>query len=156
MTRIVFDPASLVAACLSPSSAAENALSLALRHGVVCACDASLSQLHSCLGNSRFDRYMSRLARASFFEMLQRHVWICQVSASDLAPVRSFHRSRRSRIVLALARVAEADAVVAIDPDLLLRKVWRSIPIVTTTDFVGLFDARPPRVLSRPASLQFP
>lgn len=153
--RVVFDTGTLIGAAIRPTSDAERALSLALREGVVCACDASLEQLRSCLGKSRLDRYMSRRARAAFFEMFRRNAWICQVSASDIDKVRRACRDRKNIVVLALARAAEADVVVSVDRDLLTRKTWHGIRIVTPADFAGRFDPKSARVSLWPPSLQF-
>jgi putative PIN family toxin of toxin-antitoxin system len=138
--RVVFDTGTLVSAALRHSSPADLALVLALREGVVCFNDATLQHLHSVLNNRKWDRYQAKRTRVSFIDLLRGNAWYCPVSASDLAAIRPRIRDKRSNLILALAAAAEADAVVAIAPDLLARKSWRRIPIVTPAEFVNWYD----------------
>ena len=69
-----------------------------------------------------------------------RNALICLVSLADEAAVRPAFREKRINALLALASVAEADAIVAAAPNLLARKSWRRIPIVTAAEFVSWYD----------------
>lgn len=135
--RVIFDTSTLVSAALRPSSAAECAFSLALRHGSICICNQSLERLHSIFIRSRFDRYMAKRARMAFVDLLRSTGWTCLVSAADFSGIRSQRRDRRNNAILALAAVAEADVIVSSEKDLLARKTWREIPIVSPAEFVA-------------------
>lgn len=138
--RIVFDTSTLVSAALQRASPAERALTLALREGVVCASDATLSRLHSVLTNSKWDRYLMKRARLSFVDLLRGNAWFCLVSAADEGSVRAATLDERTKVLLALAATAEADMIIAIAPDLLTRKSWRGIPIVPPSEFLREYD----------------
>ncbi len=138
--RVVFDTGTLVSATLRATATADRAFALALRHGVVCVCEQSLERLRAVLGKSKLDRYMGKRARLAFAEVLLRNAWACTVSADDVSKIRPSCRDRGNNVILALAAVAEADFIVSCEPDLLARKVWRGIPIITPTEFVDRFD----------------
>jgi uncharacterized protein len=133
--RIVFDTSTLVSAALRASSAAERAVSLTLRNGVVCVCEQSMEQMRAALTKSKLDRYMGKRARMAFADVLLRNAWICPVSKADVSKVRHAGRDRRNNMVLALAAIAEADAIISSEPALLARKTWRGIPIVAPAEF---------------------
>ncbi len=135
--RVVFDSSTLVSAALRPSSAAERAFSLALRHGVICICDQSLERLHSVFIRSRLDRFMAKRARMAFVDLLRNTGWTCQVSPADFSGIRSKRRDQRNNVIFALATVAEADVIVSSEKDLLKRKAWRKIPIVSPAEFAA-------------------
>jgi predicted nucleic acid-binding protein len=138
--RVVFDTSTLVSAALRPASDAERAFSLALRHGVICICEQSLESLRSVFIRSRFDPYMAKRARMGFVDLLHSAGWTCLVSAADLSGIRSQRRGRKNSVILALATVAEVDAIVSGEKDLLARKAWRKIPIVSPADFAAWYD----------------
>lgn len=138
--RVVFDTGTLVSAALRPLSAADRALSLALRHGVISVCEQSLERLRSVLSRSKLDRYMGKRARAAFVDVLLRNAWVCTLSAADVSKIRPSCRDRGNNVILALAAAAEADVIVSCEPDLLARKAWRGIPIVTAAAFVDRFN----------------
>lgn len=137
--RVVFDTGALVSAALRDSAPADRALLLALRSGVVCVCEPSVEKLRTALAKSELDRYMGKRARAAFVDMLLRNAWDCPVSAADLTKSRPVRRDGRINFTLAFATVADADWIVSIEDDLVARKVWRGIRIVTPVEFVDRF-----------------
>jgi putative PIN family toxin of toxin-antitoxin system len=139
--RVVFDTSTLVGAALRPASPANRAFSLALRHGVICICEPSLERLRSVLSRSKLDRYLGKRARIAFVDLLANTAWSCLVSEAELSAIRPPCRDRRNHVVLTLATTAEADAIVSSDEDLLARKAWRKIPIVTPSGFAAWYDA---------------
>jgi len=138
--RVVFDTGTLVSAALRATAPADCAFSLALRHGVICVCEQSMERLRAVLGKSKLDRYVGKRARMAFVEMLLRSPWACTVSATDVSKIRPTCRDRGNNVILALAAVAEADAIVSSEAELLARKAWRGIPIVTPAEFVDRVD----------------
>jgi putative PIN family toxin of toxin-antitoxin system len=138
--RIVFDTSALASAALCPASAADRAFSLALKHGVVCLCEQSLERLRVVLSQSKFDRYMGKRARIAFVDLLRSTGWMCLVSPAEVSGIHLPSRGRRNQVILALASVAEADAIVSGDNDLLARKAWRKIPILPPAEFVSWYD----------------
>ncbi len=138
--RVVFDTGALVNAALRAASAADRAFSLALRYGVICVCEQSLERLRTVLAKRKLDRYMGKRSRTAFVDLILRNAWACPVSAADLSRIRPPCRDRRNNVVLALAAVAEADIIVSCEADLLRRKAWHRIPIITPAEFVARFD----------------
>jgi putative PIN family toxin of toxin-antitoxin system len=136
-SRIVFDTSTLVSAALRPGSVPDRAFSLALRHGVICACDLSLEELRAVLLRSKFDRYMGKRARAEFVELLRRNAWICPLSAPEVNAVKPSCRDRKDNMFLALAVAAEADLIVSSDDDLLVCRPWHGIPVPTPAGFLS-------------------
>ncbi|MFZ1939951.1 MAG: PIN domain-containing protein [Terracidiphilus sp.] len=143
--RVVFDTGTLVGAALRPSSLADRALATAFGSGVVCVCEPLLERLRSVLARSKWDRYMAKRARLGFVEMLRGAGWNCLVEAPDSAAVRHSAHDRRNSIILALAAIAEADAIISTVPELLSRKTWRRVPIVTPAEFLSWYDSAPLR-----------
>jgi len=137
--RVVFDTGALVSAALRESSPEDRALSLVLRYGVVCLCEQSIAKLRTALARSKFDSYMRKRARMAFVAMLLRNAWICPASAMEPKRLRLRRHNRGSSLILALAAAAEADAIVSSKTDLLTRKAWRGIPILTSAEFVDRF-----------------
>jgi len=137
---VVFDTGLLACAALRASSAAHRALWFALRSGLVCVSEQSVERLQALLRKGRLDRYMRKRARVAFISVLLRNAWVCPVSPVDLAKLRPSLRNRGNRLILALAAVAEADLIVSNDADLLARKAWRDIPILTPAEFLDQFD----------------
>jgi predicted nucleic acid-binding protein len=137
--RVVFDTGALVSAALRDSAPADRALLLALRSALVCVCEQSVEKLRMALAKSSLDRYMRKRARAAFVDMLLRNAWDCPVSAAELAKSRPSRRDGRINLTLAFAAVADADWIVSIEDDLLARKAWRGIRIVTPAEFVDQF-----------------
>jgi putative PIN family toxin of toxin-antitoxin system len=138
--RIVFDTSTLVSVALCPSSFADRAFSLALKHGVVCVCEQSLERLRFVLSGRKFDRYMAKRVRVAFVDLLRNTGWMCLVFPADVYGIRLPSRGRRNHAIFALAAAAEADAIVSGDNDLLTRKAWRKIPIVPPAEFVSWYD----------------
>jgi predicted nucleic acid-binding protein len=138
--RVVFDTSTLVSAALHTDSPADRALVLALREGVICASEATFEYLHLILTSRKWDRYMTKRARLTFVDLIRATAWYCVVSLADELAVRPAIRDKRTKALLALAATAEADVIVAIAPDLLARKSWRRIPIVTPSKFASWYD----------------
>jgi len=143
--RVVFDTSTLISAALRPSSLADRALATAFQFGVVCICEPLLERLRSVLAGSKWDCYMGKRARLGFVEMLRGAGWNCVVEAPDLAGVRHSARDQRKNIILALAAVAEPDAIISIVPELLSHKTWRRVPIVTPAEFLSWYGSAPLR-----------
>jgi predicted nucleic acid-binding protein len=137
--RVVFDTGSLVSSALRAGSAADRAFSLALRFGVICVCEQSLERLRSVLSKSKLDRYMGKRARLAFVDLLLENAWSSTVSEADLSKIRPTPRDRGISVVLALAAVANADAIVGSDAGLIGCKTRQAIPIVTPAEFAAWF-----------------
>jgi putative PIN family toxin of toxin-antitoxin system len=136
-SRIVFDTSTLVSVVLRPGSVPDRAFSLALRHGVVCACELTIEELRTVLARGKFDRYLGKRMRAGFVEFLHRNAWICPLSASDVSAVKPSCRDRKDNVFLALAAAAEADLIVSSDDDLLACHPWHDIPILSPAEFLS-------------------
>jgi uncharacterized protein len=142
-SRIIFDTATLLSAALRSSSAAGRAFSLALSTGVVCSSEPALDQLASVLARRTLDRYMGRLARARFVDLLRRHAWLCPPPPSGKSPAKprgkSSSHAQQTKDLIAFAAFAEADALVTMAQLPRSRTSRRTLPILTPEEFLSLY-----------------
>jgi len=135
--RVVMDTSTLVSAALYTGSVPDQALSNALEFYDLCASVETLIELEQVLNRGKFDRYRDRESRRAFVAMIRRRSLLFAVDIADLSAVDPPCRDPNDNRFLALARIAEADALVASDEDLLAMHPWRGMPIVTPAEFLS-------------------
>jgi putative PIN family toxin of toxin-antitoxin system len=135
--RVVFDTSTLVSAALRVGSVPHQALQQALSTCTLCASEETLGELETVLGRDKFDAYLDRESRRAFAALIRRNAQIFVVEESDLALAQPPCRDPRDMQFLAVAQVAEADALVSSDDDLLVLHPWREIDILTPLQFVA-------------------
>jgi putative PIN family toxin of toxin-antitoxin system len=140
---VVLDTSTLVSAALRTGSIPHQVLLKALSSCIVCACAETLAELERVLAREKFDVYLNREARQAFVRMMRRNVRIFALQDTDMALVQSACRDPKDSQFLALALVAEADALVSSDEDLLILHPWRGIPILRPAEFLGAHDLLP-------------
>jgi putative PIN family toxin of toxin-antitoxin system len=137
LRRVVFDTSTLVSAALRAGSVPSQALLHALGSGDVCASAGTLAELEMVLRRRKFNRYLDSESRMKFVALARLNVRLFAVADSDLQGVKPRCRDANDNQFLALAQVAEADAIVSSDDDLLILHPWCEIPILSPADFLA-------------------
>ena len=140
---VILDTSTLVSAALKTNSIPRQALMKALGSCHVCACAETLDELQRVLNREKFDRYQSREARQAFIHLIRRNTKLFALQNSDLEAVHPPCRDPRDAQFLALALVAEVDALVSSDQDLLVLHPWQGIQILTPAEFMTTPDLLP-------------
>ncbi|MGB6157329.1 MAG: putative toxin-antitoxin system toxin component, PIN family [Acidobacteriaceae bacterium] len=135
--RVVFDTSPLVSAVIRPESIPWQALRRAFLSGEVCASAQTLAEMEEVLERSRFDRYLDRPTRRAAAEQVRRD---CRMFVMDRVDASPPCRDSRDNKFLALALIANADAIVSSDEDLLTLHPWRGIPILAPTQFLAEYE----------------
>ena len=138
LRRVVLDTGTLVSAALRVGSVAHQALLKALGSCELCASSATLNALEQVLKRDKFDRYLNAQTRLSFVALIRQHTHLFDVQEADELNVQPACRDPKDNKFLALALVCEAGAIISSDKDLLALTPWRSIPVLTPSDFVAL------------------
>jgi putative PIN family toxin of toxin-antitoxin system len=135
--RVVLDTSTLVSAALYTGSIPDQALSKALEFFDLCASVETLVELELVLDRGKFDRYRGREPRSAFVATIRRRSNLFAVGVADLSAVDPPCRDPKDDQFLALALVAEADAIVSSDHDLLALNPWRGIRILSPAEFLA-------------------
>jgi len=136
MERVVFDTSSLISAAIQVGTKPNLALIYALEFCTVCASEQLIAELREVASRERFDRYLSAHERQEFLDLVQENFKMFPVFPSDIESVDPTCRDPRDNFVLALALIAEADAIVSSDHDLLVLHPWHGIAILTPAQFL--------------------
>lgn len=139
--RVVLDTSTLVSAALRIGSLPHQALLQALGAWDICASEDTLSELELVLSRRKFDRYLERILRQEFIELIRRHVYLFSVRDEDTKTIKPPCRDPKDNKFLALALIAQADVIVSSDEDLLALNPWHEIPVVTPAQFLSRFKA---------------
>jgi hypothetical protein len=118
--RVVIDTSTLVGAALHIGSIPHQALLKALRFCNVCTSTETLAEIEEVINRSKFDRYLNRDERQEFIANLRRRASIFVVQNAGMIAINPPCRDPKDDQFLVLARVAEADALVSSDEDLLV------------------------------------
>lgn len=133
--RLVIDTGVLVSAALRPESVPALALEKALLNYDVCYSAATLEELRTALSRPKFDVYPSFAMRMDFVEGYRERAFafvVTEMVSDCIDPGDSKF--------LALARVAEAELIMASDPHLTSMHPWRGMAIMPPAAFlVGRF-----------------
>jgi len=130
--RVVLDTSTLVSAAIRTRSAPDQALSKALDSCFLCASEKTLDELQQVLERGRFDRYRDLESRRAFVAMIRLHSHLFAVDLAGLWEVVPPCHDPKDNQFLALARAAEADAIVSSDHDLLVLNPWRGVRILSS------------------------
>jgi putative PIN family toxin of toxin-antitoxin system len=135
--RVVLDTSTLVSAALRIGSMPHQALMKALGSCDLCASVETLAELERVLQRDKFDRYLHRESRLSFVALIRRHAHLFAVQDAGMDALLPACRDTKDNQFLTLVLVAEADALVSSDDDLLALRPWRGIPILTAAQFLA-------------------
>jgi putative PIN family toxin of toxin-antitoxin system len=138
--RVVFDTSTLVSAALRTGSVPYRALVEALAAWELCASLETLAELDRVVRRRKFARYLDAESRTAFAALVRRNARIFEVPEACTIAVDPSCRDAMDNKFLALAGIADADAIVSSDVDLVVLHPWNSIPIVSPADFIsGVF-----------------
>lgn len=135
--RVVFDTSTLVGTALRIGSMPYQALQEALATCELCASTETLAELERVLNLRKFDRYLDRALRREFAALIRRHAHLFLVEPRDVESLHPPCRDPGDNKFLALAQIAEADALISSDEDLLVLHPWQEIPILTSSQFLA-------------------
>ena len=129
--RWVIDTNVLVGAALLSPSVPRQAVSKALRSGLLLFSEYTLDELKEVLFRSRFDRYVSREERMLFLAQLG--------SAAEFVPIIQLVREctdPKDDKFLEVALNGRADVIITGDVDLLRMHPWRNIAILSPAEYL--------------------
>jgi len=129
--RCVIDTNVFVSAAVFSNSAPRQAVSKALRRGLLLFSEYSIDELKKVLFRSKFDRYVSREERILFLAQLG--------SVAEFAPIIQIVRECRDPKddkFLEVALNGRADVIVTGDADLLMMHPWRGLKILSPADYL--------------------
>ena len=136
--RVVFDTSTMVGAALKPGSVPHLALALVLARSDLCGSAQTWMELEQVMQRDKFDIYLAREARLAFAAAMRQSMRFFAVTPADEAawPLRC--RDPEDDKFLAVVQVAQADALVSSDDDLLVLHPWCGVPILTPAAFLAL------------------
>jgi len=137
--RVVFDTSTLIGAALKVGSKPHRAFMLALDHCVLCGSQQLNQELAEVLNRDYFARRLSEANRESFFAIVRENLKMHEVSETSVRSIKPPCRDAKDNFILALALMAQADAIVSSDQDLLALHPWNGIRILTVEQFVQHF-----------------
>ncbi len=127
----VLDTNLLISRLLVPSGTAAKAVNHALERGILLVSEATLQELATVLGRSKFDSYVSREDRQQFIRLLGGVARVVAIPA----PIRACRDPKDDKF-LEVAVHGEARAIITGDADLLDLDPFHGIRIVQPADFL--------------------
>lgn len=133
--RIVADTNVLISRLLAPESIPGRAVSHAVSRGQLLASDATLDELATVLGRSKFDRYVTAEERRQFLRLLYRIVEIPPITQrfSDCS-------DPTDNKFLELAVSGQSSVIVTGDKALLRLHPFHQIPILKPVGYLSQFS----------------
>lgn len=131
--RCVIDTNVFVSTVMFSSSVPRQAVSKALKDGLLLFSEHSMNELKEVLFRSKFDRYVSREERTLFLAQLG--------SVAEFVPIIQLVRECRDSKddkFLEVALNGRADLIITGDADLLRMHQWRGIAILAPKDYQTL------------------
>jgi putative PIN family toxin of toxin-antitoxin system len=129
--RCVIDTNVFVSAALFSPSIPRQAVSKALRGGLLLFSEHTKDELKEVLFRSKFDRYISREARAIFLSQIGTVVEFVQI----IQLVRECRDPKDDKF-LEVALNGRADVIITGDVDLLKMHPWREIAILSPAGYL--------------------
>ena len=131
----VLDTNLLIIRLLVPSGTAAKAVNHALERGILLVSEATLQELATVLGRSKFDSYVSREDRQQFIRLLGGVARVVAIPA----PIRACRDPKNDKF-LEVAVHGEARAIITGDADLLDLDPFHGIRILRPADFLRMQD----------------
>jgi uncharacterized protein len=125
----------LVSRLLVPSGNAAKAVDHALDRGILLVSEATLQELVTVLGRSKFDPYVSREDRQQFIRLLGGVARVVPITA----PIRACRDSKDDKF-LEVAVHSDARAIITGDADLLDLDSFHGIRILRPADFLLMHE----------------
>ena len=131
----VLDTNLLISRLLVPSGTAAKAVDHALGRGILLVSEATLQELVTVLGRSKFDSYVSHEDRQQFIRLLGGVARVVSIPA----PIRACRDPKDDKF-LEVAVHGEARAIVTGDADLLDLDPFHGIRIVRPANFLRMHE----------------
>lgn len=133
--RLVFDCNVLVSALLVNTSAPGQAILKAkASSSTLLLSNHVLAELIEVLARSKFDKYVSKMARQLFLEEFQSLSTKIEITTRV-----KICRDPKDDMYLELALSGKADFIITGDPDLLVLHPFKNIPVITPRVFLDRF-----------------
>lgn len=129
--RFVFDTNVLISAALLKGSVARRAFDLARSTGVILASQATLSEIAEVMGRSKFDKYLTPVARVEFLA-----AFVQETELMDAPETIHVCRDPKDDMILDLAVAGAADCIVSGDEDLLVLSPFQGIRVLRPAEMV--------------------
>ncbi|AFY99510.1 putative toxin-antitoxin system toxin component, PIN family [Calothrix sp. PCC 6303] len=129
--RLVLDTNVLISATLAPNSIPAKVLNWGEDNGVILYSDATLAELLSVLGRSKFAKYID----ADNIEGLSRRIKTTWVSVAILKQIKLCRDAKDDKF-LELALNGDATHLITGDTDLLILHPIQNIPIINPRTFL--------------------
>jgi putative PIN family toxin of toxin-antitoxin system len=133
--RFVIDTNVIISFLLFYQSVPGQAVTKALRTGIVLRSDSTLSELARVLERPKFDRYLTRYERVVFLQRFIEETVHVNVQHAIVAS-----RDVKDNKFLELAVAGQATCIITGDSDLLELHPFHSISIVTPAQFIESTD----------------
>jgi putative PIN family toxin of toxin-antitoxin system len=133
--RFVIDTNVIISFLLFYQSVPGQAVTKALRTGIVLRSDSTLSELARVLERPKFDRYLTRYERMVFLQRFIEETVYVNVQHAIVAS-----RDVKDNKFLELAVAGQATCIITGDSDLLELHPFHSISIITPAQFIESTD----------------
>jgi len=133
--RIVIDTNVVISALIFGSSSSMKAFTLAKLRGTILISNDVLSELINVLSRSKFDRYITSEIREDFLASLILEAEIVRITEKITAC-----RDPKDNKFLELAISGYANYLLTGDQDLLVLHPFRTLQIITVSNFLNFFD----------------
>ena len=137
--RLVLDTSTVVSAMLRPQSLPRQAFLHAFARYEVCVSSATLAEFEKVLMRPKFDRYLEQKERLAFYELYRTHARLRPLTEIEERALGKVCRDKNDQKFLALALSCGANTLISSDADLLILQPWRSISILSPSDFLASF-----------------
>ncbi len=131
--RVVIYTNALVSRLLLPSSILGQAIRKAVDNNILLVSEATMNELADVLARPKFDRYINLEDRQQFLRLLGRLAELVPI----VYPIRECRDPKDDKF-LEVALNGKADLILTGDADLLVMHPWRTIPILSATEYLKL------------------
>ena len=137
--RLVLDTSTVVSAMLRPQSLPRQAFLHAFARYEVCVSSSILGEFEKVLMRPKFDRYLEQKERLVFYDLYRKHARLWPLTEIEERASGKACRDKNDQKFLALALSYGANTLISSDADLLILHPWRSISILSPSDFLASF-----------------
>jgi putative PIN family toxin of toxin-antitoxin system len=131
MIKVILDTNIIISASLSKQSIPAQVLDYTMENTVLLISEATRRELSEKLLQSKFDRYVTRIARQLFLEKFETFCETVIVSTTIDAC-----RDNKDNKFLELSVDGKADFIVTGDKDLLVLNPFKKVQIITPSEFL--------------------
>jgi len=130
----VIDTSALISAHLTPQSANRQAYDLVCKRGIAVFSNSTFHEFALTFSREKFEQYQPLDNRLEMISLVERRAHFAEVAVKINAC-----RDPTDDMFLELAISCKASTIITRDPDLLELHPFRSIPILSPSDFLKMF-----------------